>query len=53
MAAQTSSERRSAERLVRSLTLAIFLQWLGASAVLPLLPIYLRDRVAPTRSSAP
>ena len=44
MAAQTSSERRSAERLVRSLTLAIFLQWLGASAVLPLLPIYLRDR---------
>ena len=44
MAAQTSSERRSAEWLVRSLTLAIFLQWLGASAVLPLLPIYLRDR---------
>jgi DHA1 family multidrug resistance protein-like MFS transporter len=29
---------------VRSLSLAIFLQWLGASAILPLLPLYLRDR---------
>jgi DHA1 family multidrug resistance protein-like MFS transporter len=32
------------DRLVRSLSLAIFLQWLGASAILPLLPLYLRDK---------
>jgi DHA1 family multidrug resistance protein-like MFS transporter len=31
-------------RLVRALTGAIFLQWLGASAILPLLPLYLRQQ---------
>src|SRR5271165_6080529 len=37
---------RSAERLVRLLALAIFLQWIGASAILPLLPVYLRHHHA-------
>ena len=39
-------ERRTGpgDSLVRSLSLAIFLQWLGASAILPLLPLYLRDK---------
>jgi MFS family permease len=32
------------DRLIRSLSLATFLQWLGASAFLPLLPEYLRQR---------
>ena len=38
------AEAKSADRLVRSLSLAIFLQWLGASAILPLLPLYLRQK---------
>ena len=33
---------RTARRLVRVLCLAVFLQWLGASAILPLLPIFVR-----------
>jgi len=33
-----------AERLVRALALTTFLQWFGASAILPLLPVYLRQR---------
>ncbi len=36
-------ERGASERLVRSLSLVVFLQWLGASAILPLLPLYLRN----------
>ena len=32
------------DHLVRSLSLVIFLQWLGASAMLPLLPLYLRGQ---------
>jgi DHA1 family multidrug resistance protein-like MFS transporter len=35
---------RNADRLVRALTLVTALQWLGASAILPLLPEYLRHR---------
>ena len=38
------ADRRSADRLVRALTIAIFLQWLGASAILPMLPLFLRQR---------
>jgi DHA1 family multidrug resistance protein-like MFS transporter len=30
--------------LVRSLALAVFLQWAGAGAILPLLPLYVKDR---------
>jgi DHA1 family multidrug resistance protein-like MFS transporter len=37
-------DSRSADRLVRALTLVTGLQWLGASAILPLLPEYLRQR---------
>lgn len=37
-------DRRNADRLVRALTLVTALQWLGASAILPLLPEYLRHR---------
>jgi DHA1 family multidrug resistance protein-like MFS transporter len=41
---ESPAEAKSADRLVRSLSLAIFLQWLGASAILPLLPLYLRQK---------
>lgn len=34
----------SAARLVRSLSLAVLLQWAGAGALLPLLPLYVRHR---------
>jgi DHA1 family multidrug resistance protein-like MFS transporter len=37
-------DNRRADRLVRALTLVTGLQWLGASAILPLLPEYLRHR---------
>lgn len=33
-----------AARVVRSLSFAVFLQWAGAGAILPLLPLYVRDR---------
>ena len=36
----------AAQALVRALALTTFLLWLGASAILPLLPEYLRDRGA-------
>ncbi len=32
------------DHMVRSLSLVIFLQWLGASAIIPLLPLYLRHQ---------
>ncbi|HMD45936.1 MAG TPA: MFS transporter, partial [Acidimicrobiales bacterium] len=35
---------RDPDRLVRALALTTFLQWFGASAILPLLPVYLRQR---------
>jgi DHA1 family multidrug resistance protein-like MFS transporter len=34
----------SADRLVRGLALAVFLQWFGASAIIPMLPEYIRHR---------
>ena len=34
----------SADRLVRGLSLAVFLQWFGASAIIPMLPVYIRHR---------
>ena len=44
--AADAGDRRSADRLVRALALTTFLQWFGASAILPLLPVYLRHRGA-------
>ena len=38
------ADRGSTERLVRALALTTFLLWLGASAILPLLPEYLRGK---------
>jgi DHA1 family multidrug resistance protein-like MFS transporter len=35
---------RAADRLVRALALTTFLQWFGASAILPLLPVFVRQR---------
>ena len=32
------------QRLVRTLSLTVFLQWLGASAIIPMLPEYIRHR---------
>jgi MFS transporter, DHA1 family, multidrug resistance protein len=40
------SAEATARSLVRALALTTFLLWLGASAILPLLPEYLRDRGA-------
>src|SRR5580698_683825 len=40
------SEPVAASRLVRALATATFLQWLGASTVLPILPLYLRRQGA-------
>ena len=40
------SSDAAAQALVRALALTTFLLWLGASAILPLLPEYLRDRGA-------
>jgi DHA1 family multidrug resistance protein-like MFS transporter len=34
----------SADRLVRGLSLVVFLQWFGASAIIPMLPVYIRHR---------
>lgn len=41
-AAEASIRRGGPDQLVRSLSLVVFLQWLGASAILPLLPLWLR-----------
>ena len=38
----------TANKLVNRLCAVVFLEWLGAGALLPLLPIYLRDRGAST-----
>ncbi|HEY8081287.1 MAG TPA: MFS transporter [Acidimicrobiales bacterium] len=40
------AEARRATSLVRRLSLVIFLEWLGATAVLPLLPLYLKQKGA-------
>lgn len=39
-----ASPAPSADRLVRGLSLAVFLQWFGASAIIPMLPEYIRHR---------
>ncbi|HEX3840831.1 MAG TPA: MFS transporter [Acidimicrobiales bacterium] len=39
-----SPSAMSADRLVRGLALAVFLQWFGASAIIPMLPEYIRHR---------
>lgn len=41
---ESMGDVRQERRVVRSLTLAIALQWTGASAIVPLLPDYLRQR---------
>ncbi len=40
-AASTEDSDRSL-RLVRTLTLTVFLQWMGATAIVPMLPVYIR-----------
>jgi MFS family permease len=39
-----TNQYSAGDRLIRSLTLTTFLQWLGASAILPLLPEFLQRR---------
>jgi DHA1 family multidrug resistance protein-like MFS transporter len=39
-----SESDRDPDRLVRALALTTFLQWFGASAILPLLPVFVRQR---------
>ncbi len=41
---ETFIDPGGSDRIVRSLSLVIFLQWLGASAILPLLPLYVRHQ---------
>jgi len=38
------AETVGGDRLVRTLSLTTFLQWFGASAILPLLPVFVRQR---------
>jgi len=40
--------KRDADRLVNRLSIVVFFEWVGAGALLPLLPLYLRDRGAST-----
>ncbi|MHB1777163.1 MAG: MFS transporter [Acidimicrobiales bacterium] len=42
-AGSTEGHHDGSRRLVRALALATFLQWIGAGAILPLLPVYLRQ----------
>jgi DHA1 family multidrug resistance protein-like MFS transporter len=39
-----SDNPADADRLVRGLSLTVFLQWFGASAIIPMLPEYIRQR---------
>jgi len=39
----TEGNHRGGRRVVQALALATFLQWIGAGAILPLLPVYLRQ----------
>jgi DHA1 family multidrug resistance protein-like MFS transporter len=41
-----STDEQRARRLVVALTTAAFLEWAGATAIVPLLPLFLRDRGA-------
>ena len=45
---ETPEEVAAANTLVSRLSVVVFLEWLGAGAVLPLLPIYLRQHGATT-----
>jgi MFS family permease len=39
----TSTDRsKPSVRLIRTLTLTVFLQWMGATAIVPMLPVYIR-----------
>ena len=46
MTAQTTPSTGPADdrssRLIRTLTLTVFLQWMGATAIVPMLPVYIR-----------
>ncbi len=37
-----SSATNQSARLIRTLTITIFLQWMGASSIIPMLPVYVR-----------
>jgi DHA1 family multidrug resistance protein-like MFS transporter len=41
---ETAQEVASSNNLVNRLSLVVFFEWIGAGALLPLLPIYLKDR---------
>ncbi len=38
------TDQTAVRRLVRGLSLTVFLQWFGASAIIPMLPLYIRQR---------
>lgn len=38
----TLAPENGSARLIRTLTLTIFLQWLGATSIIPMLPVYIR-----------
>ncbi len=44
--AESPDAAREADRLVGRLSIVVFLEWLGAGAVLPLLPLYLKQHGA-------
>ena len=48
LGSETAEEAAAADKLVGRLSTVVFLEWLGAGAVLPLLPLYLRQHGAST-----
>ena len=45
-ASETPEEAAEVDRMVGRLSFVVFLEWLGAGAVLPLLPLYLKNQGA-------
>ena len=43
---ETPTEAREVDKMVGRLSLVVFLEWMGAGAVLPLLPLYLKNHGA-------
>ena len=45
-AAGTINDEQATSTMVRRLALVVFLEWLGAGAIMPLFPLFLKDHGA-------
>ena len=43
MTGPTTTDGDRSARLIRTLTITVFLQWMGATAIVPMLPVYIRN----------